>query len=103
MAKTITIVVPPKKTPTTTKKGTVRVRKTTDETNTEATEPLKQRFFATHSEKGITIKFGNISFGVMRGDSGGALENFMRGNENKDTEKIQKIIAIIKPYMRANI
>ncbi len=97
-------VVPKKAAPINTGDGTkkITVRKAPKE-GAEPVEPPKQRFLATHSEKSTTVKFGNMQFGAMRGEAGGSLESFMRGNENKDTAKIQSIIAIIKTYMKGGI
>ena len=64
------------------------------------TEPLKQMFIATHSEKFVTIKFGNASFGIKKDNT---LEKFMRGTENKDNENISKILDLIKNLMKLNI
>lgn len=105
MAATIKIIkqAPKKVVPATTASKKIIIKKKTADPDAEPAEPLRQKFLATHSERGITITFGNMKFGVMQGESKSALENFMRGSDAKDTQKIQGIVSIVKTYMKANI
>ena len=76
-------------------------RKKTNKIPTDTdTEQLIQKFFVTHSEKQVTVKFGNAYFGIKKDN---ILEKFMRGTENKDAENIGKILDLIKMLMKANI
>ena len=75
MAKTITVIKSVPKKEATTSSGTKKISiKRGPKVDAEG-EPieLKQKFIATHSEKGITIIFGNMKFGVIRGDTKTAL------------------------------
>jgi len=74
-------------------------RKKTASTDTES-EPLKQQFFVSHSEKIVTVKFGNSYFGIKKDNT---LEKFMRGTETKDTANITLILDFIKKLMNANV
>ena len=77
---------------------TVKRKKTT--ADGEATEPDKQVFFASHNEKTVMVKFGNMSFGIKK-DNG--LERLMRGTAPKDNENIIKILDFIKSLMKLNV
>jgi len=67
---------------------------------TETNEPDKQLFFASHNEKTVMVKFGNMSFGIKK-DNG--LERLMRNTAPKDNENIIKILDFIKSLMKLNV
>jgi len=59
----------------------------------EAKIPV-QRFFISHNEKSLMIKFDDMTFGVRMNNN--AFEAVMRNTSTKENEVIQKVIKFIK-------
>jgi len=83
------------------KSGTTRKRTAKDGTEKFVpSEPLTQKFFATHTERFINIKFANATFSVEKDN---VLVKHIRGVENKDLENVNKILDFVKSLVKSNV
>jgi len=92
------VVTPKKTTPKKQANGTFKV--VTPRKQKETVE-LVQKFTVSHGEKSLTIKIGDMSFGIRHAETG--IEAHTKNTLAKDNETIQSILKVIKDYRKHNV
>jgi len=92
------VVTPKKTTPKKQANGTFKV--VTPRKQKETVE-LVQKFTVSHGEKSLTIKIGDMSFGIRHAETG--IEAHTKNTLAKDNETIQSILKVIKNYRKHNV